>query len=154
MTEPGRAPLPVRRFREVHTDALHGVVLEVDATEEPTALAVLQADLHELPSGQRLGYGWDVAGVGLGAWVRDRRLRLRIWPAIADETGEVEADDPDHPEADVLMIDFDPVADAEAIAAIGRVGRILVAGPEAGPTPLVLDVDRDHWIDVAAEVSA
>ena len=73
---------------------------------------------------------------------------------IADETGEVQADDPDHPDTDILVIHLDPEADAEAIASIGRVGRILVAGPEAGPTPLVLDIDRDHWLEVAAEVTA
>ncbi len=154
MNEPGRAALPVRRSREVRTEALHGVVLEVDATEEPNALAVLQAALHELPPDHRLGYGWDLAAVGLGAWVGDRHLRLRIWPVIADETGEVQADDPDHPDTDVLVIHLDPDVDAEAIASIGRVGRILVAGPEAGPTPLVLDIDRDHWLEVAAEVTA
>jgi hypothetical protein len=153
VSEPDPAALPVRRWREVHTDALHGVVLEVDATEHPNMLAVLQAALHELPPGHRLGYGWDLASVGLGAWVGDRHLRLRIWPVIADETGEVQADDPDHPDADLLVIDLDPGTDAEAIAAIGRVGRILVAGPEAGPTPLVLDIDFDHWLDVAAEVT-
>jgi hypothetical protein len=153
VSEPGRPSLPVRRWREVRTEALHGVVLEVDATEDPDMLAVLQAALHELPPEHRLGYGWDLTSVGLGEWVGDRHLRLRIWPAIADETGEVQADDPDHPATDVLVIDLDPVTDAEAIAAIGRVGRILVAGPEAGPTPLVLDVDRVHWLDVATDVT-
>lgn len=137
------APLPVRRARVVDTDRLHGVVAEVDATEDPVALAVLQASLHELPEGCRLVYGYDVEVSGLGAWVGDRRLLVRIWPALLHPDGEVTADDPRDAGADVLVLAFDPVAHGPELAALRELGRLFVAGPEAGPVPLVVDLDRD-----------
>lgn len=135
--------LPVRRSYEVDTYRLSAVVVEVDATEDERALAVLQASLHEPADGYRLAYGYDVATVGLGAWVGDRRVRLRVWPALVHDDGDIVAEDPDDPDADVLAVDFDPTADADALAVLAQRGRLLVAGPEAGPVPLVLDIDRD-----------
>lgn len=149
----GDGALPVRRSYEVDTAALQGVVVEVDATEAPNALAVLQAGLHELPEGRRLIHGYDLAPHGLGAWVGDRRVRLRIWPALLGPDGDIEADDPDEPDADVLVIDFDPAVDAAALAGLARVGRLFVAGPESGPTPLVLDVDTDLVAEVLARTT-
>jgi hypothetical protein len=145
MVQPSRSDpgLPVRRSYPVDSTSLTGVVVEVDATEDEPALAVLQAGLHEPPEGRRLVFGYDVTTTGLGAWVGDQRVRLRVWPALVDGEGDITADDPDDPDADVLVIDFDPVADGEALAGIARTGRLFVAGPEAGPVPLVLDVDRD-----------
>jgi len=145
--------LPVRRSYEIDTDRLHGVVVEIDATTSPTALAVVQAGLHELPPAQRLVYGYDVAPAGLGAWVGDRVVRLRVWPALVDEDGEVTADDHESDDADVLVVDFRPGADAAAIEGIGRTGRVFIAGPEGGPVPLVLDIDQDLWRSVASEVT-
>lgn len=135
--------LVARRSSVVDTDRLRAAVVEVDATESPRALAVLQAGLHELPEGQRLIHGYDVTVVGLGAWVGDRRVRVTIWPALIDEAGEITADDPTDPDADVLAIDIDPLEHGEALEALATLGRLLVAGPEIGPTPLVLDVDRE-----------
>ena len=149
---PSEGALPVRRSYEVDDPALRGVVVEVDATETPTALAVLQASLHELPEGRRLIYGYDLDTAGLGAWIGDRRIRLRVWPALLADDGEIEADDPDEPDADVLVIDFDLTADAVALEALERTGRLFVAGPESGPTPLVLDVDTDLVAEVRARV--
>lgn len=148
----GLFPLPARRAYTVENDRLAGVVVEVDATEVPTALAVLQAGLHELPPGQRLIYGYDVGTAGLGAWVGDRTVRLRIWPALLDEDGEITADDPDDDGADLLVIDIDPLEHGQALDDLVRLGRLFVAGPEAGPTPLVLDVDRELLASIVASV--
>lgn len=148
----GDRALLVRRTYEIDSDRLSGVVVEIDATDTPSALAVVQASLHELPPDQRLVYGYDVAPAGLGAWVGDRVIRLRVWPALIDETGEVVVDDHEHDDADLLVIDFRPDFDAPAIEGIGRTGRVFVAGPEGGPVPLVLDVDRGLWTSVAGEV--
>ncbi|MGI8754260.1 MAG: hypothetical protein ACR2MB_00010 [Acidimicrobiales bacterium] len=146
--------LPVRRSYEVDTERLSAVVVEVDATEDERALAVLQASLHEAADGYRLVYGYDVATVGLGAWVGDRRVRLTVWPALVDGDGDIAAQDPDDPHADVLAIDFDPVVDADALAVLARRGRLLVAGPESGPVPLVLDIDRDLLVTILDELAS
>lgn len=135
--------LPVRRSRVVETDRLAGVVVEVDPTQDPSALAVLQAGLHAPPEGSRLGFGYDLVVTGLGAWVRDRRLRLLVWPVLVDGDGAVTAADPEDPDADVLRIDFDPVADRDALDSLVRLGRVIVAAPDSGPVPLVVDVDPE-----------
>lgn len=140
---PGTGALPVRRSRLVRNDTLTGVVVEIDPTREPRALAVLQAGLRELPADLRLGFGYDVTTTGLGAWIGDRRVRISIWPVVADDSGIVDETDPADPEADVLRIDFDPLADRTALDDLARVGRLIVAGPDAGPVPLVVDVHPD-----------
>lgn len=127
----------------VDTEQLAGVVVEIDATEDPQSLAVLQAGLHERPEGTTLIHGYRVTTAGLGAWVGDRRVRIWIWPALIDQAGEIEADDPDDPDADVLVIDIDPLEHGEELEALVRLGRLIVAGPESGPVPLVVDLDRD-----------
>lgn len=143
MSGHGQRALPVRRAYVVETDQLAGVVVEIDATEDPQALAVLQAGLHELPEGSRLIHGYDVATAGLGAWVGDRRVRVSVWPALIDAAGEITADDPGDPDADVLVIDVDPLEHGAELEALVRLGRLFIAGPESGPVPLVVDVDRD-----------
>ena len=150
MTGHGERALPVRRAAIVETDRLAGLVVDIDATEDPQALAVVQAGLHELPEGSRLGFAYDVAVVGLGAWVGDRRVRISIWPVVVDAEGDVHADDPDDPDADVLVIDLDPILHGAELDALARLGRLLVAGPEGGPVPLVLDLDRDLVAEVVA----
>jgi hypothetical protein len=135
--------LVLQRARSVEVNGRAAVVVEVDATDDEHALAVLQASLHDQPPGCRLIYGYDVAAVGLGAWVGDRRIRLRVWQALLHDDGTITADDPDQAGTDVLAIDFDPTRDADALAHLQAAGRLIVAGPEAGPTPLVLDVDPD-----------
>ena len=147
-----RRPLEPGRVRTVATEALQGVVVEVDATGDEAALAVLQAGLHDLPEGQRLIHGYDVAAAGLGAWVGDRRLRIRIWPALIDEHGEITAADPADPDSDVLVLDLDPAAHGAELEFLADAGRLFVAGPEAGPTPLVVDLDRDLVREVLAEL--
>ena len=147
-----RRALEPGRVHTVATETLHGVVVEVDATGDEGALAVLQAGLHDLPEGQRLIHGYDVAPAGLGAWVGDRRVRIRIWPALIDAQGEISADDPDHPDSDVLVLDLDPVAHRDELAFLADSGRLFVAGPEAGPTPLVVDLDRELLREVLAEL--
>jgi hypothetical protein len=138
------AALPVRRSRIVETpDGRGALVIEVDATGDPEALAVLQASLHEVPDGCRVVYGYDLVVIGLGAWVGDRRIRLRVWPALLDDAGEVTADDPDAPGADLLEIDLDPSVDADALEALAATNRVLIAGPETGPTPVLVDLDPD-----------
>ncbi len=137
----GELALPARRAYVVDTGQLQGVVVEIDATEVPTALAVLQAGLHELPEGTRLIHGYDVGVAGLGAWVGDRRVRVSIWPALIDDAGEITADDPDDPDADVLVIDIDPLEYGTELEALAQTGRLIVAGPESGPVPLVVDLD-------------
>ena len=144
--------LPVRRAYVVDNDRLRGVVAEVDATEEPRALAVLQASLHELPQGTQLVYGYDVRVAGLGAWVGDQRVQVRIWPALLDDDGDIAADDPEDPAADLLAIDFDPLEHASELRSLATLGRLFVAGPEAGPVPLVVDLDRDLVTEVLAAV--
>ena len=107
------------------------------------ALAVLQAGLHEVPEGFTLIHGYRLATAGLGAWVGDRRVRVSIWPALIDAAGEIDADDPDEPDADVLVIDIDPLEFGAELEELVRLGRLIVAGPESGPVPLVVDLDRD-----------
>lgn len=149
---PGTGALPVRRSYLVDTDRLTAVVVEVDPSQEPSALAVLQAGLHETPAGQRLVFGWDVTTAGLGAWVGDRRVRIKVWPALMDGDGVVSEDDPDDPDADVLWVDFDPIADRTALDDLARIGRLVVAGPDAGPVPLVVDLDGQLVAEALARI--
>ena len=143
MTGHADRALPVRRARVVDTEQLAAVVVEIDATEDLQALAVLQAGLHEVPEGFTLIHGYRLATAGLGAWVGDRRVRVSIWPALIDAAGEIDADDPDEPDADVLVIDIDPLEFGAELEELVRLGRLIVAGPESGPVPLVVDLDRD-----------
>lgn len=152
MTARSERALPVGRARVLDDPRAPGVVLHVDATEDEAALAVLQARLHEAPEGARVVYGYDLEATGLGAWVGDRRVRLTVWPALLHADGEVTADDPDDPDADLLVVDLDPSAHPEVTAALERTGRVLIAGPEAGPTPLVLELDLDLVARVLDEV--
>lgn len=118
--EPGSSHLPVRRSYPVEVGGRPGVVIEIDATSEPRALAVQQAGLHPLPVGHRLGFGYDLDVYGLGAWIDDRRVRLRVWPVEADETGTViDEADPDDPDAETLVVLFHPERDAVALAEPG-----------------------------------
>ncbi|MFN8018298.1 MAG: hypothetical protein U0P45_09250 [Acidimicrobiales bacterium] len=144
--------LPARRMYVVDQEQVRGVVVEVDATTTPAALAVLQAGLQELPDGTNLVHGYRWSAAGLGAWVADRRLRVAIWPALLHADGSIEADDPDDPDADVLVIDIDPREHAGPLASLVEMGRLFVAGPDAGPTPLVLDVDTELLVEVLASV--
>jgi hypothetical protein len=139
----GDRALPARRAYVVDTEALAGVVVEIDATDDPQALAVLQAGLHDRPEGTTLIHGYRVTTAGLGAWVGDRRVRVSVWPALIDAAGDITADDPADPEADVLVIDIDPLEFGAELEALVRLGRLIVAGPESGPVPLVVDLDRD-----------
>lgn len=140
---PGSGALPVRRSRTVETTALRAVVVEIDPTQDPAALTVLQAQLHEPPDGQQLVFGYDVMAAGLGAWVGDRQVRISIWPALVDDQGTISAADPDESERDLLVIDIDPVAHRAALDDLARLGRLVIAAPDAGPVPLVVDVDTD-----------
>lgn len=133
--------LPARRARVVDTPELAAVIVEIDATEDPQGLAVLQAGLHDVPDGSTLIHGYRITTAGLGAWVGDRRVRVLIWPALIDAAGEITADDPDEPDADVLVIDIDPLEHGAELEELVRLGRLIVAGPESGPVPLVIDVD-------------
>ncbi len=154
---PGAGALPARRCHLVDTAALTAVVVEIDATREPHALAVLQAGLHEPPAGHRLVFGYDVVAAGLGAWVGDRRVRISIWPALVDEDGTVaEAVDVGGgwTDDDVVTIDIDPTRHGDALADLARVGRLVVAGPDAGPLPLVVDLDRDLVADVVRSATS
>ena len=144
--------LAVQRARTVDVNGRTVVVVQVDATDHPAALALLQAGLHAQPEGTRLIYGYDVAAVGLGAWVGDRRVRLRVWQALLHDDGSITADDPDDPASDVLAVDFDPVRDRAALDRLVEVGRLLIAGPEMGPTPLVLDVDPELLTEVLGQL--
>lgn len=148
MTGHADRALPVRRARVVDTEQLAAVVVEIDATEDLQALAVLQAGLHEVPEGSTLIHGYRLAAAGLGAWVGDRRVRVSIWPALVDEAGEITADDPDEPDADVLVIDIDPLEFGAELEELVRLGRLIVAGLESGPVPLVIDLDQDLLHDV------
>jgi hypothetical protein len=149
----GSGILPVRRARRVTTDRLDGVVVDIDPTEDDRALAVLQAGLHDQAPGHRLVFGYEVVAAGLGGWVGDRVVRVRVWPALVDASGAVIEDRHDDPDGDVLALDFDPTTTGTALAALVETGRLFVAGPDIGPTPLVLDLDRDLIADVVAEVT-
>jgi hypothetical protein len=146
--------LPARRAYVVDNDQLRAVVVEIDATANEPALAVLQAGLAEYAEGMRLVHGYRVSAAGLGAWIGDRRLRVVVWPALIDDAGEITEDDPDDPETDVLVVDIDPQRHGDALDALADLGRLVIAGPDAGPVPLVLDVDRDLVAEVLADVRA
>lgn len=137
----GSGVVRARRIRRVRTDRLDLVVIDVDATEDERALAVLQASLHELEGDRRVVYGYDLHVAGLGAWVGDHHLRLRIWPAIVDGTGRIVEDRHEDPDADVLTIEIDPREHAAELAELRRLGRLAIAGPESGPVPLLLELD-------------
>jgi hypothetical protein len=154
MTGHADRALPARRAYVVDSEQLAGVVVEIDATEDPQALAVLQAGLHERPEGTTLIHGYNVTTAGLGAWVGDRRVRVSIWPALIDAAGEIDADDPSDPDADVLVIDIDPLEFGAELEQLVRLGRLIVAGPESGPVPLVVDLDRDLVAEVLASATA
>lgn len=145
--------ISVRRSRLVQTDQLTGVVVEIDATGDHAGLAVLQAGLHEQPTGQRLVFGYDIDATGLGAWVEDRQVRIRIWPALLDDRGEVVHDHSEGDDGELHLV-FHPVRDAIALADLVRVGRLIVAGPDAGPLPLVVDLDVDLLADVVGSLNA
>lgn len=154
---PGAGALPARRCHLIESDALTAVVVEIDATREPHALTVLQAGLHDPPVGHRLVFGYDVTAAGLGAWVGDRRVRISIWPALVDEHGTVTETAEiggGWTEDDVVTIDLDPTRHGEALADLVRVGRLVVAGPDAGPLPLVVDLDRDLVAGVVRSVTS
>ncbi|MCU1371071.1 MAG: hypothetical protein JWO77_2265 [Ilumatobacteraceae bacterium] len=153
MTGHGDRALPARRAYVVDSEQLAAVVVEIDATEDPQALAVLQAGLHERPEGTTLIHGYNVTTAGLGAWIGDRRVRVSIWPALIDAAGEIDADDPTDPDADVLVIDIDPLEFGEELEQLVRLGRLIVAGPESGPVPLVVDLDRELVAEVLASAT-
>lgn len=133
--------LAVRRGRRVNTEQLNAVVIDVDPTEDFRALAVLQAGLHEQPEGLRLVYGYDLGVVGLGAWIGDQIMRVRIWPALIDQSGEVVVDDHHHEDSDILSLDFKVGEQHDLLEELKACGRLVVAGPDIGPVPLVLDLD-------------
>ena len=143
MSGHGDRALPARRAYVIDTAELAAVVVEIDATEDPQGLAVLQAGLHEVPEGTTLIHGYNVTTAGLGAWIGDRRVRVMVWPALVDAAGEISVDDPEDPDADVLVIDIDPLEFGDELQALVRLGRLIVAGPESGPVPLVVDLDVD-----------
>jgi hypothetical protein len=154
MTRHADHALPARRARVVRSDQLRAVVVEVDPTEDPSALAVLQAGLHTYAEDQRLVHGYRLSAAGLGAWVGDRRLRVVVWPALVDETGAITEDDPDDPHTDVLVVDIDPSRFGPELDALVELGRLVIAAPDAGPLPLVLDVDRTLVAEVLTSVRA
>jgi hypothetical protein len=149
---PGSGALPVRRSYPLDRNGVRGVVVEIDATGEPRGLAVQQAALHPLADGDRLGFGYDLSAYGLGAWVGDRKVQLRVWPVVAHPDGTIDEDDPEDPDAEVLVVHFDPTVDADALTGLADTGRLFIAGPDAGPTPLVLDVDPAWVAEILAEL--
>lgn len=151
--ESGDGVVRARRVRQVRTADLDAVVVDIDATGDDTALAVLQAPLHPRPKGERVIYGYELGTAGLGEWVGDRRLRIRVWPAVADATGRIIEDRHREPGADVLTVEIDPVAHAEPLAHLRRNGRLLIAGPEGGPVPLVLDLDTELLADALDDLA-
>src|SRR5699024_7904695 len=100
--------LEPRRIRRVRTKRLDAIVIDVDATDDESALAVLQAPLHPRDNGERIVFGYDISTAGLGQWIDDRRLRVRVWPAVVDAAGHVIDDRHREPGADVLVLDIDP----------------------------------------------
>ena len=77
-----------------------------------------------------------------------------IWPVEVDAAGKVLDTDPDDPDADVLAIDLDPTTHERALVALADRGRLFVAGPEAGPVPLVVDLDPHLVADALATAQA
>lgn len=150
----GTGALRPRRIRRVETTDLDAIVIDVDATENEAALAVLQAPLHPRERGERIAFGYDLRAAGLGEWVGDRRLRLIVWPVVVDADGRIIEDSGGAPDADRLVLDVDPVRFRAELDVLARIGRLLIASPEGGPVPLVLDVDTDLVREVLARVTA
>lgn len=144
--------LPVRRGRIVERGAIRGVLVDIDPTVDDEALAVVHTALAEPPAGHRVVFGYDVVAAGLGAWVGDRTVQVQLWPAHLD----VERDDGAVTDVDGvgrLRIDFHPVEHRALLDDLIAQGRLLVAGPDIGPVPLVVDLDRDLVARVLASVT-
>jgi hypothetical protein len=140
--------LPVRRGRVADRGPIQGVLVDIDPTIDDEALEVVHTALEEPPSGHRVVFGYDVVAVGLGAWVGDRRVQVQLWPALVDEDGEVI----DIDGLGRLRIDFDPAADRALLDDLADRGRLIVAGPDIGPVPLVVDLDTTLVAEVVASV--
>jgi hypothetical protein len=74
------------------------------------------------------------------------------WKLTATETSSKKPT-PDDPDSEVLVLHFHPEVDRDALVQLVETGRLFVAGPDAGPVPLVLDLDRDLVAEVVAQVS-
>lgn len=146
--------LAARRLRRVRTDRLDVIVIDVDPTEDERALAVMQASLHPRVDGGRIVYGYDIGIGGLGQWIGDRTLRLRVWPAVVDVDGIITEDDHEKPGADVLTVLVDPVEHRAMLDELRQLGRLAIAGPESGPVPLLLDLDTDLLGSVLDDLSS
>lgn len=140
MTRRGGGPgLAVRRGRVVERGAVAGVLVDVDPSADDEALAVVHAALEEPPEGRRVVWGYDVVVTGLGAWIGDRRVQVQLWPALVDADGTVT----DDVSPGRLRIDFDLIRHRELLGDLSERGRLLVAGTDIGPVPIVVDLDPD-----------
>jgi hypothetical protein len=90
---------------------------------------------------------------GLAAWVGDRRLRLTVWPALLDEDGEITRTTPTTPMPTSSSSTSIRSSTARR-SPRSPTARVLIAGPETGPTPLVLDLDRELAADAAPSPGA
>lgn len=133
---PSGPGLAVRRGRVIDRGALRGVIVDVDASADDEALAVVHGALAEPPDGHRYGWGYDVVVTGLGAWIGDRGVQVQLWPVLVDASGAV-----GDAATGTLRIDLDPVRDGAILDDLRERGRLLVAGPDIGPVPIVVDLD-------------
>ena len=68
---------------------------------------------------------------------------VRVSNISEDQTPGRKVRDPGH-----------PAADAEALQGLAETGRLFIAGPDAGPVPLVLDVDPGWVTEILAELGS
>ena len=131
--------LPVRRGRVVDRGAVRGVIVDVDPSADEASLAVVHAAFEAPPDGHRIVWGYDVVVTGLGAWIGDRGVQVQLWPALVDEHGAID----DERSPGTLRIDLDPTRDRALLDDLAERGRLLVAGADIGPVPIVVDLDPD-----------
>ena len=121
------------------------------------------AELHELLAAYALDAVDPDERAQIEAWLERAPTARREVDELIETASLLYSEDPTTPEQNAvicrlgLMLFAAPAnaltaAHREELAFLADSGRLFVAGPEAGPTPLVVDLDRDLVREVLAEL--